>query len=143
MEFLFFALLILVVLIPLVLGIIIPIYKNHREATGGISNYDSFMRKFVYKVCLSKEEIIERLKTRNTTDELACIFDANKPIITFSEYGSDRAYYFSVQEGEGYSVLRLGQVSSLAMQSHVPYKLNPYMIRKLQAQIVPFSEFGF
>lgn len=49
MEFLLFALFFFVILIPLVLGIIIPIYKDHSKVTGGIINYDSTMRKFVYK----------------------------------------------------------------------------------------------
>jgi len=29
------------------------------------------------------------------------------------------------------------------MQSHVPYKLNPFLVNKLQAQIVPFSQYEF
>ena len=47
MKFLFFALFFFVILIPLVLGIIIPIYKDHSKVTGGIINYDNIMKKFV------------------------------------------------------------------------------------------------
>ena len=75
MEFLLFAILFFVILVPLVLGIIIPIYKSHNKVTGGIINYDSTMRKFVYKVNLSSEGIINLLKTKNDVDELSCSVD--------------------------------------------------------------------
>ena len=143
MEFLFFALFFFVILIPLVLGIIIPIYKNHSKETGGIINYDSTMRKFVYKINLSSQEIVDLLNTKNDIDELSCAFDFEKSVIRFSEFGSHRDYYFKIQECSDFSVLRLEQVDLLGMQSHVPYKLNPFIVSKLRAEIVPFSQYDF
>lgn len=143
MEFLFFAIFFFVILIPLVLGIIIPIYKNHINVTGGIINYDSIMKKFVYKINLSNQQIVNLLNTKNEVDELSCTFDFENSIIRFSEYGSYRDYYFQVQECNGFSVLRLEQVALIGMQSHVPYKLNPFIVNKLKAEIVPFSQYGF
>ena len=143
MELLFFAVFFFVILIPLVLGITIPIYKNHSKVTGGVTNYDSYMRKFVYKINLSNREIINLLNTKNDIDELSCDFDLEKSVIRFSEYGSHRDYYFQVQECNGFSVLRLEQVALIGMQSHVPYKLNPFIVSKLQAEIVPFSQYSF
>ncbi len=143
MEFLLFAIFFFVILVPLVLGIIVPIYKSHNKVTGGIINYDSTMRKFVYKVNLSSEDIINLLKTKNDVDELSCSFDLNRSVIKFTEYGSNREYYFQVQEYDGFSILRLEQVALIGMQSHVPYKLNPFIIGKLQAEIIPYSQYGF
>lgn len=143
MKFLLFALFFFVILISVVLGIIIPIYKSHNKVTGGIINYDSTMRKFVYKVNLSSEDIINLLKTKNVTDELSCSFDFERSVINFSEYGSNREYYFQVQECNGFSVLRLEQVALIGMQSHIPYKLNPFIVSKLQAEIIPYSQYGF
>ena len=143
MEFLFFALFFFIILIPLVLGIIISIYKDHSKVTGGIINYDSTMRKFVYKINLSNQEIVNLLNTKNDVDELSCAFDFEKSVIRFSEYGSHRDYYFQVQECSDFSILRLEQVALIGMQSHVPYKLNPFIVSKLQAEIVPFSQYGF
>ena len=131
------------ILVPLVLGIIIPIYKNHSKVCGGIINYDSSMRKFVYKVNLSYQQTVDLLNTKNAVDELSCTFDFDKAIIRFSEYGSHRNYYFQVLEGSGYSILKLEQVELIGMSSHVPYKLNPFIVSKLQAEIVPFSQYGF
>ena len=143
MEYVFWAIFFFIILIPLVLGIIIPIYKKHHSVTGGIVNYDSTMRKFVYKINLSYQQIVDLLNTKNDVDELSCTFDLDKAIIRFSEYGSHRDYYFQVQEFDGFSILRLEQVALIGMQSHVPYKLNPFFVSKLHAEIVPFSQYGF
>ena len=143
MEFLLFVLFFFVILIPLVLGIIIPIYKEHSKVTGGIINYDSTMRKFVYKINLSSQEIINLLNKKNDIDELSCAFDFEKSVVRFSEYGSHRDYYFKIQECSDFSILKLEQVALLGMQSHVPYKLNPFIVSKLRAEIVPFSQYGF
>ncbi len=143
MELLVFAIFFFVILIPLVFGIIIPIYKKHSSVTGGIINYDSGMRKFVYKVNLSYQQVVDLLNTKNDVDELSCAFDFEKSVIRFSGYGSHRDYYFQVQECSDFSILRLEQVALIGMQSHVPYKLNPFIVGKLQAEIVPFSQYGF
>ncbi len=143
MEFLFFILFFFIFLIPLILGVVIPIYKNHNKATAGIINYDSTMRKFVYKINLSSHEIIDLLNTKSDCDELSCGFDYEKSIIRISEYGSHRDYYFKIKECSGFSILRLEQVSLFGMQSHVPLKLNPFIVSKLRAEIVPFSQYHF
>ena len=143
MEILFYMIFFFVILIPLILGIIIPIYKNHSNVTGNIINYDSTMRKFVYKINLSYQQAVDLLNTKNVVDELSCTFDFDKAIIRFSEYDSHRDYHFQIQEFNGFSVLKLEQVALIGMQSHVPYKLNPFMIRKLKAELVPFSQYSF
>ena len=143
MGFLFFAIFFSAILIPMVLGIIIPIYKKHHSVTGGIINYDSTMRNFVYKINLSYQQAVDLLNVKNDVDELSCTFDFEKAIIRFSEYGSHRDYYFQIQECNGFSILKLKQVELIGMQSHVPYKLNPFLVSKLQAEIVPFSQYCF
>ena len=139
----FFVAFFFLLLIPLVLAITIPIYKNHYKATNNVVNYDSMMRKFVYKVCMSSEQIINELKNTSDIDELSCEFDHERSVIKFSEYGSSREYYFKIHECNGFSVLRLEQVALLGMQSSIPYKLNPFLISKLQAEIIPFSQYDF
>lgn len=141
--FIFFTIFFFVILLPLVLGILIPIYKEHRSASGGVINYDFAMRKFVYKIDLSYQQVIDLLNTKNVVDELSCSFDLDKSTVCFSEYGSSRDYRFQVQMCDGFSLLKLEQVDLLGMQSHVPYKLNPFLVSKLQAEIVPFSQYGF
>ena len=101
------------------------------------------MRKYVYKVYMAKEEIINTLRNNNGIDEISCNLDFERSIINFSEYGSNRDYYFQIQECDGFSILRLKQVSLLCMSSRIPYKLNPFIVRKLQAEIIPFSQYEF
>ncbi len=142
MELIIWGLVFFGILIPIVIEYSGHIYKEHKKATDGIINYDSTMRRFVYKIKLSKQEIIDLLNTKNDADELSCIFDFEESIITFSEYGSRRNYYYQIQECADFSILRLEQVELFGMQSHVPYKLNPFLVEKLQAQIIPFSQYG-
>ena len=52
MDILIFEVFFFLILIPLVLGMIIPIYKKHQETTNGIINYDPYMRKFIYKAVM-------------------------------------------------------------------------------------------
>lgn len=142
MEIIIWVILLFVIVIPLILGYTLPIYKNHYKTTAGVINYDSAMRKFVYKVYFSKEEIIISLKRKNDIDELSCTFDFERSVIRFSEYGSSREYYFEIQECDGFSILRLNQVSLIGMKSSVPFKLNPFLVSKINAEIIPFSLYG-
>ena len=142
MRFWFFAIFFFVLLIPLVLGILIPVYRNHRQASGDVKNYDSAMRKFVYKVPLSPAEIIHSLACSDSADTLSCTLDLERSVISFAEYGSGRDYFFQIQEGDGGSILRLSQVPSMELHSMIPYQLNPFLVQKLHAEIVPFSVYG-
>ncbi len=143
MDFLIMGILFFVILFPLVLCIVIPIYKNHDKATGGIINHDAMMQKFVYKVNLKRDEIIDLLKIKNGLDELSCTIDLERGTVNFTEYGSNREYYYHIHECNGFSVLQLEQVVPIGMRSHIPLKLNPFMVRKLNAEIIPFSKYGF
>ena len=139
--------LVCVLFIILVLPIILvrnhSIYKEHKQASGGIVNYDSFMRKFVFKINLTSREIIDLLITDNDVDDLSCTFDFEKSVVRISEYGSHIDYFFQIQEGDVFSILRLEQVALFGMQSSIPFKLNPYIVNKLQAETIPFSQYSF
>lgn len=140
----FIILMILIIVIWFLIAVMMHVeLKKHREVTGDNVNYDSFMAKFVYKTNLKREDIIQLLCNGNEYDDITCEFDSSNSIMKFSDYGSNREYFFCVKEYDGFSILRLEQVSFFGMKSHIPYKLNPFMVSKLQAEIVPFSEYGF
>ena len=124
-----------------VLGHTIPIYKKHAETSANIKNFDSYMREFVYKVNLPSEIIINALSSRNDVDELYCHFDSENSVIRISEYGSHRDYYYQIIECDGYCILKLEQVALIGMRSYIPYRLNPFMVSKLQAELIPYSEY--
>ena len=130
-------------LLLIVFGYVVPIYQKHSQASGGIMNHEGGMRKIIYQVHLQYDDVVRLLSVQNDLDELTCEFDLDRSVIKFSEYGSCRTYYFRVQPYEGFSILQLEQVASVGMKSHVPFKLNPFLVEKLGAKIVPFSEYGF
>ena len=143
LGFILFYIFLFILVSVLTFGMIIPMHKEHEKVCNGVINYDSVMRKFVYKVYLSRQEVITLLKSKNEIDELTCPFNDDETIIKISEYGSNRKYYFQVQELNGFSLLKLEQVSVIGMQSWVPFKLNPFLVKKLNAEIVPFSQHKF
>lgn len=143
MEVIFLELFFFLLIACLALGIIIPVCKKHKKATGKIINYDSTMRKFVYRVNSPEKDIISMLAIKNSADELSCDIDFDNLIMKFSEYGSDIKYYFYIEEYADFSILKLEQTSLIEMNSHIPLKLNPFMISKLKAEIVPFNMYVF
>lgn len=130
---------ILLVVLFIVLSIVVPTYKKHREVTGGIMNYNTTMREFVYKIPYIKSVIIEKLKIKNSFDELEYILDIELCGITFNEYGTSINYEYEIKEYDDFSVLRLKQTPPIAPQSYIPYKLNSFMVQKLDAEIIPFE----
>ena len=122
----------------------ISMHKQHSQATGNIINYDVFMNKFVYKIPLTKAEIISKLSDRNDAGELSCTLDPERAVIVFSDFNSSKDYFFYIQEQDGFSVLQLKTVSAVSMhRNYIGWKLNPFMVDKLHAQIVPFAQYGF
>lgn len=111
------------------------------------------MTKFVYKVHMSREEIISSLKIMNVKDELSCTFDFEKNTVIFTDIltsyvykGINREYFYEIQECDGFSILKLSLVSSLLNRQNdrtgIPLKLNPFMVSKINAEIAPFSQYG-
>ena len=119
------------------LGILLPIIIKHKRVNNGIINYNNSMTKYVYKVNLSKTEILKLLKGTSEFDELSCTFNEDETIIKFSKTGSYIKYYFLVHEYDDYSLLQLEQASKFG--NYLQYKLNPFFVNKLNAEIVPFS----
>lgn len=134
-----------VLLAPAIIYTGISTHKKHLQSTGGIINYDTFMNKFVYMVPMTKRQIISALSLKNVADELSCTLDLEESTIVFSDYDDSSAYFFYIQEQDGVSILKLQQVSAPIMntRSYIPYKLNPFMVSKLQAQIIPFEQYAF
>ena len=132
------------------LGVLIPKYEKFAKATGSVVNYDRNMTKFVYKVYMSREEIISSLKIMNVKDELSCTFDFERNIVIFTDIlmsyvykGINKKYFYEIQECDGFSILKLSSVSPLfSERNDIPYKLNPFMVSKINAEIVPFSKYG-
>ena len=120
-----------------------PIYKKHFKAKNGIVNHDTALHKFVFKVNWPSADIIARLSMKNVADAVSCTFDMEQSVVTVTDDNSSIKYYFDIQEYDGFSVFRLEQVSKPGMRSFIPFKINPFMVEKLQAEPLPFEQYGF
>ena len=130
--------------VPAVIYAGVSMYKEHSQATGKIINYDAFMNKFVYKIPLTKAEILSKFSEQNNTGELSCILDLEISVIVLADLNSREEYFFHIQEQDGFSILQLETVHVFSMhQNRIGWKLNPFMVDKLHAQIVPFAQYGF
>ena len=141
----FWIFLIMFVLVaPAIIYTAISVLKKHYQSTGAI-NYDAFMNKYVYKISLTEDEIIRTLSVKNVADELSYTLDLEKATIVFTDYNDSIAYFFYIQEQDGFSILMLERVSApvMAARSYIPYKLNPFMVKKLCAEIIPFEQYRF
>ena len=132
------------------LGALIPKYEKFAKATGSVVNYDRYMTKFVYKVYMPKEEIISSLKIMNVKDELSCTFDFEKTTVLITDIGQwgslgpgpRREYFYEIQEYDGFSILKLSVTTIFHERNQICFKLNPFMVSKLNAEIIPFSKYG-
>lgn len=145
-----FGLLILIFIIIISVGVGIPMYDKFAKATGSVVNYDWTMGKFVYKVYMSKEEIINSLKIMNIKDDLSCTFDFEKATVLITDIsksgslslGPRREYFYEIQEYDGFSILKLSVTTIFHERNQICFKLNPFMVSKLNAEIIPFSKYG-
>ena len=125
------------------LGVTIPMYAKHWKATGGVVNYDFAGKNIVYKVYMSEEEITNSLKIMNAKDSLSCKFDFEKKTVLFKELsGVKQEFFYEIQEYDGFSILQLSQASVFGVRDFIPYKLNLFLISKINAEIIPFSQYG-
>ncbi|MBQ8145169.1 MAG: hypothetical protein IJ039_00140 [Clostridia bacterium] len=120
----------------------LSMHKKNNVATDGVINYDYAARKFVYKVNLTRDEIISILQTVRSDDALTCTFDSDTSTMIFSDLWDREKYYLVVQKDIDFSVLRLERIGLSTRRSQIKYKLNPFIISKLNAEAVPFAEYG-
>ena len=128
--------------------VVIPRYAKFVKVTS-VVNYDWTRRKFVYKVYMSKEKIINSLKIMNIKDELSCKFDFEKNTVIITDLsladvykGAYKEYFYEIREYDGFSILQLSVASIFSEGSDIWLKLNPFMVSKINAEIVPFSQYG-
>ena len=138
-----FIILFCALMIPLLLGHLLPIWKEYKRTTKDVINHDPHMRKFVYKVPLSRDNILSALQTAGSTYELSYTFDPQRSVISFAEYGAKKNYSLRVLAFSDHSILQLEETALLGMSSQIPLKLNPFFISKLSAEPLPFSQYEF
>ena len=116
---------------------IIPTLRQYHKVTT-IRNHNMFMTKFIYKVDLSELDIFCLLNQKRADDDLSCSFDYDRRVITFSYNTSAVEYSFQIQKQDGYSLFRLEQIDVTSSKTAISYKLNPFIVGKLRAELIPY-----
>lgn len=122
------------------------IFYNCRElhkVSKSVVNHDNFMREFIFKIDKSEEEIISILSAENKSDFFSCTLNQNEKTMTFYEFAGKNEYRYDIQDFGDNCILRLKQTSCFSDIRDVLYKLNPFIVKKLNAEIIPYSKDGF
>ena len=135
----FGAAVVLLIVVPIVLGILVPVVKKHSKVSVAVVNHDSAMREYVYKVCMPSEKIVDALKQKNEWDEIWCDVDLSRSTIKLLKYGQSQEYCFEIREFENYTILNLKSLN--VIQNTMMYELNPFIVNKLNAEIIPFEQY--
>ena len=124
---------------------LISLYKNHYKTVQNAVNYDPEWRTFVYKIRMTEKEIIGELSTKNQLDELSFEFELEfgKHIVKISDGGATFKFSYEIQERDDDSLLRLTVIPTVHARSNLMWKLNPAMIEKLNAEIIPFEQWHY
>lgn len=110
--------------------------------SNGITNYDSTMREFVYKVNKSENEIIKELKNKHSDSKLKFEYNEKDELINFyTEYPDEMnkvAYCFEIKEYENFSILRVWRKYLFQERNMYMYYLNDFWYKKIYAEPIPY-----
>ena len=102
-----FVIMFVVVVIPIALYIIFKPMFRQNKLLNGIVNYDTFMRKFVFRIEITKEEFYSQLKIRNINDVLEYSLNEDCSVITLTMYNMKYSYKIIVDDFNESIILRV------------------------------------
>lgn len=131
--FLFFAL--------IVISPIIDALRKNRSTAKSVVNHNPFSTEFVYVIAFSKKEMDKRLSGRGEAVGIAYRYDKDRSLITLSIDGSERCYLLSVEDrtDEGTYLLRVTQQNGLTDRGYIPYLINPFFVKRLDAVPIAYQ----
>ena len=139
-HFYVFAILFVVVVIPIALYIIFKPMLRQNKLLNGIVNYDTFMRKFVFRIEITKEEFYSRLKIRNINDVLEYSLNEDCSVITFVMYNMKYSYKIIVDDFNESIILRVEQIQ---ITSKPAFRINEFFIKIFNATPLEFEKYSF
>ena len=135
-----FVIMFVVVVIPIALYIIFKPMFRQNKLLNGIVNYDTFMRKFVFRIEITKEEFYSRLKIRNINDVLDYSLNEDCSVITFTMYNMKYSYKIMVDNFNESIILRVEQIQ---ITSKPAFRINDFFIKKFNATPLEFEKYSF
>ena len=135
-----FVIMFVVVVIPIALYIIFkPMFRQYK-LLNGIVNYDTFMRKFVFRIEITKEEFFSRLKIRNINGVLEYSLNEDCSVITFTMYNMKYSYKIIVDDFNESIIQRVEQIQ---ITSKPAFRINEFLIKKFNATPLEFKKYAF
>lgn len=131
---------VIVVLIPIVLYLILKPMVQHRKLLNGVVNYDTLMRKYVFRIALKKEDFYTQLKAQNVYDVLEYTLSEDATVITFKLYNSKYPYEIKVEAFDESIVLRVKQLSAVGRPA---FLINEFFMKKFNAKPLDFEKYKF
>ena len=135
-----FVVMFVVVVIPIALYIIFKPMFRQNKLLNGIVNYDTFMRKFVFRIEITKEEFYSQLKIRNINDVLEYSLNEDCSVITFTMYNMKYSYKIIVDDFNESIILRVEQIQ---ITSKPAFRINEFFIKKFNATPLEFEKYSF
>ena len=135
-----FVVIFFVVIIPLALYLVLKPMFRHNKMLDGIVNNDAFMRKYVFRIDLTKEDFYTQLKTRNINDVLEYSLNDNCSVITFIMYSTKYSYAIKVDDFNESIVLRVEQIQAISRSAFI---INEFFIKKFNATPLEFEKYSF
>ena len=135
-----FVIMFVVVVIPIAFYIIFKPMFRQNKLLNGIVNYDTFMRKFVFRIEITKEEFYSQLKIRNINDELEYSLNEDCSVITFTMYNMKYSYKIIVDDFNESIILRVEQIQ---ITSKPAFRINEFFIKKFNATPLEFEKYSF
>lgn len=135
-----FVIMFVVVVIPIALYVIFKPMFRQNKLLNGIVNYDTFMRKFVFRIEITKEEFYSRLKIRNINDVLEYSLNEDCSVIIFTMYNMKYSYKIIVDDFNESIILRVEQIQ---ITSKPAFRINEFFIKKFNATPLEFEKYSF
>ena len=138
-----FVIVFFVVVIPVALYLVLKPMVKCNKLLNGVVNYDAFMRRFIFRVEITKETFYAQLKTPNINDSLKYFLSDDCSIITFTRYNAKFPYEMFTEEVDESTVLRIEQIPKIMGKGNVPYLINEFFIKKFNAKPLEYSKYPF
>ncbi len=113
---------------------------RQNKILNGIVNYDTFMRKFVFRIDFTKEEFYSQLKMRNINDILEYCLNDDCSIITFIMNNMKYSYKIIVDDFNESTILRVEQMQVTGKPTCY---INEFFIKKFNATPLEYEKYSF
>ncbi len=133
-----FVIMFVVVVIPIALYVIFKPMFRQNKLLNGIVNYDTFMRKFVFRIEITKEEFYSQLKIRNINDVLEYSLNEDCSVIILTMYNMKYSYKIIVDDFNEPIILRVEQIQ---ITSKPAFRINEFFIKKFNASPLQFEKY--